>query len=150
MESIHLIDVTSDNWLKVCKLHPGKEGADFVASNSFSIAQSVYEKSWVIKGIAMGDTLIGFTMYGLDEDSQKYTLCRFMLDQSYQGKGYGKEALQVILAEMRSSYGCNEVYLSTSPNNHRGKHLYQKASFVPTGETCGEGEGIEEVFCLKF
>ena len=38
MDDIKLINITSDNWKKICCLHPGKEGVEYVASNSFSIA----------------------------------------------------------------------------------------------------------------
>ena len=57
MENIKLIDVTAANWEQVCCLNPGKDGREFVASNSFSIAQSVFEPGWVIKGIQKEETL---------------------------------------------------------------------------------------------
>ena len=44
MDYIQLIDITADNWMEICLLNPGREGQNFVASNAFSIAQSVYEK----------------------------------------------------------------------------------------------------------
>lgn len=149
MEKIELVDVSLDNWEKICCLHPGTEGAQFVASNSFSIAQSVYEKGWVIKGIAKDNVLIGFTMFGYSEELSAYELCRFMIDRHYQGMGYGKKALNIIIAEMLQRFGCKEIYLSTDPNNFRGKHIYEQMGFVPTGETCGSGEDIEEIYCLK-
>lgn len=149
MNKIELVDITSDNWENVCCLYPGKEGAEFVASNSFSIAQSVYEKGWIIKGIAKDNLLIGFTMFGYSEELSAYELCRFMIDRHYQGLGYGKEALQVIIYEMLQRFKCKELYLSTAPNNSRGKHIYEQAGFVPTGETCGEGDDIEDIYCLK-
>jgi diamine N-acetyltransferase len=148
MDDIKLIDITTDNWEKICRLYPGKDGREFVASNAFSIAQSVFEKGWVIKGIAKDDLLIGFTMYGFSEELNACELCRFMIDEHYQGNGYGKRALQIIVDEMFRNYGCDKIYLSTAPSNSRGKHIYRNAGFVPTGETCGEGDGIEDIFCL--
>lgn len=49
MNDIRLIDITADNWEKICCLNPGRNGREFVASNAFSIAQSVFENGWVIK-----------------------------------------------------------------------------------------------------
>lgn len=149
MESIKLIDITPDNWETICCLHPGKEGSEFVAPNSFSIVQSVYENGWVIKGIAKDDLLVGFTMFGYSEELSAYELCRFMIDRHYQGMGYGKKALNVIIAEMFSRFGCHEIYLSTAPENSRGKHIYEQAGFISTGKTCGVGDDMEEIFCLK-
>ncbi|BCN30907.1 GNAT family N-acetyltransferase [Anaeromicropila herbilytica] len=149
MESIKLIDITSENWVKVCFLHPGEEGAKYVASNPVSIVQSVYEKGWIIKGIEKDGTLIGFTMYGYSEELSAYELCRFMIDQQYQGMGYGKRALNIIINEMYRRFDCKEIYLSTGPSNNRGKHVYEQAGFVSTGTTCGDGDDIEDIFCLK-
>ena len=77
---------------------------EFVASNALSIIQSVYEE--------------GF-----------YELCRIMIDYHYQNKGYGTEAIKMILDEMKSRFGCKEVYLSTDPENIVGKHVYEKVGF---------------------
>lgn len=149
MNDIRLINITSDNWEQICFLRPGKEGSEFVASNAFSIAQSVYENGWVIKGIQADNTLIGFTMYGYSDELKAYELCRFMIDEQYQGKGCGKRALQIIITEMFSSFRCDKIYLSTAPNNYKGKHVYEKAGFCPTGETWGENDDIEEIYCLN-
>lgn len=150
MDDIKLIDITEENWEKICCLNPGKDGRNFVASNAFSIAQSVYEHGWTIKGIQAGDTLIGFTMYGYSDELKAYELCRFMIDERYQGNGYGKKTLKIIVAEMLRRYHCNKIYLSTAPNNFRGKHIYENAGFVSTGETCGEGDDTEDIFCLQI
>ena len=70
---------------------------DFVASNALSIVQSVYEETWIIKAIEHEDKLIGFTMYGYNKDEEFYELCRILIDQKYQGKGYGTEAIKLVL-----------------------------------------------------
>lgn len=149
MESIQLVDITAANWIAICYLDPGKDGREFVASNSFSIVQSVFEHDWVIKGIQVDNILIGFTMYGFSDELKAYELCRFMIDQHYQGKGYGKCALKSIVDEMFRSYHCDKIYLSTSPNNFRGKHIYENCGFTPTGDTCGEDDNFEEIYCLS-
>lgn len=149
MLKIELIDITSDNWINICCLNPGKEGKEFVASNSFSLAQSFYEKGWITKGIVKDNQLIGFTMFGYSEEMKAYELCRFMIDQKFQGLGYGKEALKVILKFMFNCFHCTEIFLSTAPNNNRGKHIYEKIGFVSTGESCGEGDDVEDIYCLN-
>ena len=96
---------------------------DFVASNALSIVQSVYEDGWIIKAIEHEGELIGFTMFGWNEEEEFYELCRIMIDCHYQNKGYGTRAIKTILDEMKSRYGCREVYLSTDPENTVGKHI---------------------------
>lgn len=155
MNKIELINIDSQNWLQICMLSPSKEGRNFVASNSFSIAQSVYENGWVVKGIALDGQLIGFTMYGPSSDYPThpgaYEICRLMIDEEFQGKGYGKRALAIIADELFTKYEVDEVFLSTGPDNARGIHVYQSLGFFSTGEFINEDDEFdaEEVFCLK-
>ena len=102
---------------------------DHVASNALSIVESVYEDGWVIKAIEHEGKLIGFTMYGWSEEEEFYKLCRLMIDFHYQNQGYGTQAIRLILEEMKSRFGCKEVYLSTDPDNVRAKHVYEKCGF---------------------
>lgn len=102
---------------------------EFVASNALSIVQSVYEGGWIIKAIEHEDKLIGFTMFGWNEQEEFYELCRIMIDRKVQNKGYGTQAIRMVLDEMQERFKCKEVYLSTDPKNARGRHVYEKVGF---------------------
>ena len=91
-----LVDITRDNWDKVIFLTTNEtitvKGSDapyeakgmpslcedHVASNALSIVQSVYEDGWVIKAIEEDGKLIGFTMFGWNEDQE---LFKIVLDE---------------------------------------------------------------------
>ena len=144
---MRLIDITKENWEDVIFLSTNEtitvKGSgepyeakgmpslceEFVASNALSIVQSVYEDGWIIKAIEHDGELIGFTMFGWNEEEEFYELCRIMIDFHYQNKGYGTLAILLILEEMKARFGCKEVYLSTDPENVRGKHVYEKVGF---------------------
>ena len=144
---MRLIDITKENWEDVIFLSTNEtitvKGSgepyeakgmpslceEFVASNALSIVQSVYENGWIIKAIEHGGELIGFTMFGWNEEEEFYELCRIMIDRTMQNKGYGTQAILLILEEMKARFGCKEVYLSTDPENVRGKHVYEKLGF---------------------
>lgn len=146
-----LVDITKDNWKKVIFLTTNTENRhtlseEFVASNAYSILESFYEDQWNIKAIQHEGELIGFTMYGLCEERNFYELCRFMIDRKYQDKGYGTQALSLIVEEIKNKYSCNEIYLSTEPENVKAKHVYEKFGFVSTGEIWYD----EELYVLKL
>ena len=144
---MRLIDITKENWEDVIFLSTNEtitvKGSgdayeakgmpslceEFVASNALSIVQSVYEDGWIIKAIEHDEELIGFTMFGWNEEEEFYELCRIMIDREAQNKGYGTQAIQLILDEMKARFGCKEVYLSTDPENARGRHVYEKVGF---------------------
>ena len=144
---MQFVDITKENWLDVLFLTTNEtvtvKGSgepyeakgmpslceEHVASNALSIVESVYEDGWVIKAIEHEGELIGFTMFGWSEEEEFYEICRLMIDRRFQNKGFGTQALRLILEEMKSRFGCREVYLSTGPENARGRHVYEKAGF---------------------
>lgn len=146
-----LVEINKNNWLRTVLLTTNEDGKatvveKFVASNALSIVQSVYETGWIVRGIEVDDKIIGFTMYGLDEDTKNYWICRLMIHHTCQGKGYGREAIQMILEEMKQLDGCETIYLSTEPENELAIKLYESFGFQKTGKV---NEGEEE-FVLKL
>ena len=143
---IHLEPITRENWRQAAFVitDPKREcpqDEKWVTSTAFSIVQSVYEPEWESRLILDGETAIGFVFYGWWEKKQAPLFCRYTIDIDFQGKGYGKAALPVILAEMTRQYGTRRVYLTLEKENERAVHLYTAFGFVPTGET-DEGEEI--------
>ena len=136
---MQLVDITSENWEDVIFLTTNETitvkgsrepyEAKGMMNATLSIVQSVYEDGWVIKAIEHEGELIGFTMFGWSEEEEFYELCRIMIDFHYQNKGYGTQAIKMILDEMKARFGCREVYLSTDPENAVGKHVYEKVGF---------------------
>lgn len=134
-----LIDINKENWKEVILLTTDKDGKhplgeEYVASNAYSIAQSIYEDGWVIKAIEYDEKIIGFTMYGFSEEDNFYEICRFMIDRRYQGKGYCKQAISLIIDEMKEKFSCSEIYLFVVPENLRAKHVYEEVGFVSTAK----------------
>jgi diamine N-acetyltransferase len=141
-----LIDITKDNWLDVLFLTTNSDDMptlceEFVASNALSMVQAQFERTWTTKAIEHEGQLVGFTMYGYNEDLHVYEICRIMIDRKYQGKGLGTQAVQLVLDEMKAIEDCKEIYVSTDPGNTRSKHIYEKLGFVNTGRMV-EGEEL--------
>lgn len=146
-----LVEINKDNWLRTVLLTTNMNGKatvveKFIASNALSIVQSIYETGWIVKGVEVDDKIIGFTMYGLDEDTKNYWICRLMIDYTCQGKGYGKEVVQLILDEMKQLDDCETIYLSTEPDNEVAIRLYESFGFQKNGKI---NDGEEE-FILKL
>ena len=136
---IVLKEVNIQNWFNIIMLRSAKDQENKIfekniASNCFSLAQSSIEESWVTKSIYYHETLIGFTMYGYSEELQGYEICRFMIDFNHQGKGYGKEGLNLVIQEMVNNLKCEEILLSFHPDNKSAKKLYESVGFKNTGK----------------
>lgn len=131
---LKLVDINEENWNDYVSLHPGDEGANYVASNAYSLAQACFEKTWIVKGITHNDIPIGFTMYGLDHDLGTYELCRLMISHKLQNQGFGHHVLPLIIDKILNKWQPDEIYLSTDPKNEKAIRLYEKHGFKKTGE----------------
>jgi diamine N-acetyltransferase len=69
-----------------------------------------------------------------------------MIDRYFQGKGYGKQALKLVMDEIRKRPTGNHIKLSIEPGNMSAQKIYESLGFKKTGELV-EGE---EVMRLDF
>src|SRR5262245_43033862 len=133
--------VTKENWQVLIKLQVREDQKHFVASNVFSIAQAQFgdefEGHWDLHpfGIYDGDVPVGFLMYGLnfDHPTQQAFIQRLMVDEKYQGNGYGRFAMQKMLELFRADERIAEVGISYEPENEAARKLYASLGFVETG-----------------
>ncbi|GKX28291.1 diamine N-acetyltransferase [Vallitalea longa] len=132
-------EINGDNWEECIKLKVFKDQEEFVADNSYSILQSIYEKNLFPLAVYDGDTMVGFTMYEIDEEDNSMGMCRLMVDRKYQKKGYGRATVLKLLDFVKEKYGKTPFYTSFEPENIIADKLYESVGFVKTGEVF-EGE----------
>lgn len=148
---MRLDDITKDNYFSVVMLttnpdHVATVMERHVASNAFSLVEASFSEGDVVtKAIVheRNDTVIGFCMYGITEimGKKQYAILRFMIDVSFQCKGYGTQALGLIIDEMKKLEGCKEIYLTLTQGNTRARHVYHKYGFRSTGDVI-DGERL--------
>ena len=126
--------ITRDNLWAVVELkpHPGQE--EFVADNIDSIANAYVEPTFVPLAVYAGDDLVGFAMYGQHPHTGAWWVIRLMIDREHQGKGYGRAAMEALIAMMAERVGCEEIVTSFVPANTVAAGLYASLGFLPTGE----------------
>jgi len=138
--------VVKANWRALIKLDVAEEQKNFVASNLYSIAEAQFgfdfEGHWDYYpfGIYDGDTPVGFLMYGLNlaHPSRQAFITRLMVDRNFQGKGYGKFAMQKMLEIFRAEEKVQEIGISYEPENEVARKLYASFGFVEPGQMIGD------------
>jgi diamine N-acetyltransferase len=138
--TITLREITKENYRAACKLKVGPGQEHFVASNAVSIADSKFHPAWQCFGIYADDLMVGFLMHGADDEGQQWII-RLMVDEKQQGHGYGRVAMELILARLRADPACPQVGISYEPQNSVAQKLYASFGFLETGEV-EEGETI--------
>ncbi|AMO84193.1 diamine N-acetyltransferase [Solibacillus kalamii] len=141
---LHLKTITKDNWIKAISLKVREDQVKFVASNTVSLAQLNFLENFHAKGIYYGEEMVGFTLYGIDEDDNEYWIYRMMIDQKHQGKGYGKEAVQLVIEDIRAMKEPHNqtISLSYEPDNEHAKRIYEKMGFREIDGFVIEGEQV--------
>lgn len=143
--NITLRCIEKENWLDCIQLKVAENQKDYIPSNLYSIAESKYETGMMLLGIYQGVTMVGFASYILDQEGDM-NLYKLMIDQRYQGRGYGKKSLDLLMDRIKKECIKNEVWLSLHPNNSTAISLYENYGF------CKELTGLEsddEIF-LKY
>lgn len=123
---IYLKDVWTDNWYKVIKLSPGKENEKRFPSNRKTLLQALLnDKLENVKAIYHNEELIGLTWFNIKEES--IFIVRFMIDENFQGKGYGKKSLEKIIDYLKKNYDKKNIEIST--DSEIALKLYKKCGF---------------------
>lgn len=138
-----------------------QKAQDFVASNAESLieAYAARESGYTAlpfglyeDGVPVGFVMLGYGSIGDEEEpsvvSDSYCVWRFMIDEKYQGRGYGRRGMETVLDYIRT-FPCGRAgwcWLSYEPENTAAKTLYESFGFRETGET----DGDEVVAVLKL
>jgi len=132
--TVTLRPITWENFRTVLglTLHPGQE--KFVTDNAVSIAMAYVEPTFVPLAVYASDELVGFVMYGRHPKTGAWWVIRFMIDQKHQGKGYGRAAMEALIAMMAERVGCEKIVTSFVSANTVAANLYASLGFRPTSE----------------
>lgn len=131
--NLRLIDIDESNWLDCIRTKVTDKQLEYVATNAVSLAQSKFQPKWITKGIYDGDSLVGFTMYAHHQEHKEGYLCRFMIGHKFQGKGYGKAAMNILLDIFKNEFKAEKGKLSVVPENEVALKLYESVGFKRTG-----------------
>ena len=108
---LKLKKINRNNVAEILKLEVFDNQKSFVATNNSSIIEAyiaITENNDVFTfGIYKGDIPIGFLMIGYDVNSDdegapriakgNYNIWRLMIDKKFQGKGFGKKAMDLAI-----------------------------------------------------
>lgn len=138
---ISLREVTQENLSDVLKLSVAEAQNQFVAPNPVSLAEAHFEPRAWYRAIYADETPVGFVMLYEDQQKPTYYLWRYMIDARYQGHGYGRQALELVIERMRNLPNAQEMLLSYVPAEGSPQPFYEKLGFVDTGEV-DDGENV--------
>ena len=151
---LELKKINRKNVADILNLEVFDNQKSFVATNNSSIIEAyiaITENNHVFTfGIYKDDTPVGFLMIGFDVNSDEegapkvakgnYNIWRLMIDKRFQGKRFGKKAMNLAL-EFVKTFPCGTAkycWLSYESDNDVARQLYKSVGFVETDEKDGD------------
>jgi diamine N-acetyltransferase len=146
LAEVTLREVTRETVRAICRLQVGPGQDRFVAANAVSIAEAYFQpKAW-FRAIYAGEEPVGFVMLYEDQDKAEYYLWRLMIAGEHQRRGYGQQAVALIVDRLRTLPGARELLTSAVPGEGGPRPFYERLGFTATGEV----EDGEEVLRLPL
>ena len=148
---IELRKINYDNLKELLELEVNEAQKVCVADNTRSLIDAYISLSSgyhaTAYAIYASDIMVGFVMYDYWDSctwktipAKTYYLWRLMIDKRYQGKGYGKLAMEKIIDEIKTlPYGEAEcIALSYDISDVGPQGFYKSLGFRETGEVVDE------------
>lgn len=127
---IRLEEITPDNYKECVGLRVAEDQKNFVSSNLESLAKAyIYRECVETFAIYKDDLMVGFMMLTLNKINRNYFLWQFMMDEKYQGKGYGRQALNLLVEQLKRDRTCESLITTYKIGNSQSKHLYESVGF---------------------
>lgn len=135
---VSLREVTKETVRGICNLKVRDNQNKFVAPNAVSIAQAYFFDTAWFRAIYADDTPVGFIMLEKNTEKPEYFLWRMMIDARYQGEGFGREAMLLLIDHVRSLPNAAELITSCVPGEGSPEGFYSKLGFRRTGKMYDE------------
>ena len=133
---ISLVKIDESNKAKAEKLEVSENQKSFLDSAAGIIKRAEIYKNLNshLFGIANGETLVGLALVkDFEEEPFAYDLQQFMIDKNFQGKGYGNEALKLILEYLKKEGRFESVEICVKKEDFSAIKLYEKVGFKNSG-----------------
>ncbi|CAM4333585.1 GNAT family N-acetyltransferase [Lacicoccus alkaliphilus] len=133
---IVLKEITEDNFHEVIRLKVGEAQAKFVAPNVKSLAECwLYRDNGDVFPYAVYDKeeMVGFLLLDLDEEKREYMIWRMMVDEKFQGRGYGRQIVEHVIERAKGDAGYDSLIADYVMGNEAMKKLLGTLGFEETG-----------------
>jgi diamine N-acetyltransferase len=132
---VTLEEITVDNFEDYMEMELPEHQRGYLSSNAFSIAQAKYYDDYIPRGICHDGKPAGFLLYDRKSNDNvgEYGIYRFMVDHEQQGKGIGRQAMALLLAELKAKPDVKLITICYKPDNANAQAFYRSFGFEETG-----------------
>ena len=112
-QRVTLREITHENFASILDLKVSdQQKSVYPRSNAYSIVEAHYppdeDPVW-LRAIYADETPVGFLMTSEDPKQGDYFLWRLMIDERFQGKGYGQKAVRLLIERIKNTANPNSL-----------------------------------------
>lgn len=147
---LKLAEINEDNWMEAAALRVREGQRSYLAPAIGILARGyVYRNcGGRVYAFEADGTIVGLALVReFADDPVGYDLQQFLIDERYQGKGYGSAALALILSELRKDGHYDHVEVCVKKEDIPAIRLYEKFGFVDSGYIDPEVPDSRNLIC---
>lgn len=126
---IRLEDIDTGNWRIPFRV--SKEQEQYVANTTTILARAYAYRNDRSQALLIyeDDTPVGMVLYHDEDSLDAYIFSEILIDERFQGKGYGTTATKLVLDRMKEDGRYHKVVLCYIEGNDAAKKLYESFGF---------------------
>lgn len=131
---IQLADIDPDNWRLGLKVREDQK--TYVSDSARILARAYAYRNYRSRAFVIYDDEIpvGMGLYYDLPEMESYDFSQLFIDERYQRRGYGREAVRLVLDAMKQDGKYGKVVLCYIEGNNAARKLYGRFGFAETGE----------------
>jgi diamine N-acetyltransferase len=149
--AVTLQRITAETVEDILALSVADAQTEYVASNERSLAQAHFDEGAWFRAVYADDDPVGFVLLHDEslcaEPREKgyFYLWRIMIDERYQRMGFGRRAIRLLIAHVKTRPDAKKLHVSWKPGEGSAEGFYQKLGFVSYGFEDGEVQASLEL-----
>ena len=127
---IHLVDIDVETGQT--DLEVTEEQQNYVCTSLVMLARAWLHRKFRprVFNVYDDETAVGMGMYLDAPKKNAYDFCQLFIDKNYQGKGYGKAAVGLVLEAMKEEGKYPKVSMCYVEGNDASRKLFEQFGFV--------------------
>jgi len=140
---VELREVTAESLKAILGLRVADSQERYVASNAKSIAEAHFHPEAWFRAIYADEVPVGFLMLhdeslrAQPREADYYFLWRLMIDVRFQKLGFGRRAVDLLVAHVLSRPNARRLHTSCHRGEGSPEGFYRRLGFRPTGREVG-------------
>lgn len=127
---ISLRKIDENNWYAVTQINVSEEQkAIFPVSAVYWLAEAAYCGMTPL-ALYEDQELVGLSVYAVDPEDGSYWIMAYMIDEKYQGRGFGRTGMLALIHHLETEHHCEKIKIGHRIDNERASKMYSSLGFV--------------------